>query len=143
VSHWFNYTFTPARFSLYRALVWLSGVLVRSVDVFILCGGFVLVVLVAFFVRAQYAVNRSVPTVLPVMPPPSVVSTPAPSPVRYRQLPVRQVPGVRGSSVSVYRLAPNMRCVGGVVVLVAGNSYSTVSDAVGPVRCSGRYAQRR
>ncbi|KZC37434.1 MULTISPECIES: hypothetical protein [Rhodanobacter] len=39
-------------------------------------------------------------------------------------------------------LTGNQRCVGGVVVLVDGASYSQLGTVGDPVRCSGRYADR-
>ncbi len=39
-------------------------------------------------------------------------------------------------------LTGNQRCVGGVVVVVDGSSYSQLGTVGNPVRCSGRYADR-
>lgn len=39
-------------------------------------------------------------------------------------------------------LVEPQRCVGGVVVIVAGASYSQLGTVGDPVRCSGRYADR-
>jgi hypothetical protein len=40
------------------------------------------------------------------------------------------------------QLASNQRCVGGVVVVVSGSSYSQLGTVGDPVRCNGRYADR-
>jgi hypothetical protein len=39
-------------------------------------------------------------------------------------------------------LAGDQRCVGGVVVVVAGSTYTQLGTVGDPVRCSGRYADR-
>jgi hypothetical protein len=39
-------------------------------------------------------------------------------------------------------LMGNQRCVGGVVVVVNGTSYTQLGTVGDPVRCSGRYADR-
>ena len=39
-------------------------------------------------------------------------------------------------------LMGNQRCVGGVVVIVNGSSYSQLGSISNPVHCSGRYADR-
>jgi hypothetical protein len=41
-----------------------------------------------------------------------------------------------------YVLAPDQRCVGGVVIQVRGNSYTQVGSIVSPVHCLGRVADR-
>lgn len=51
---------------------------------------------------------------------------------------VRQV-----GSLSQVPLLAGERCYGGVVVMVNGSTYTQVSDAVGPMRCSGRFALPR
>jgi len=51
---------------------------------------------------------------------------------------------VQAARVDVYRrtLGSNQRCVGGVVLIVNGSSYTQLGTVGDPVRCNGQYADR-
>lgn len=46
------------------------------------------------------------------------------------------------NDVNARALAPDMQCVGGVVVRVSGSTYTQLGTVGDPVRCSGRMVDR-
>lgn len=87
-----------------------------------------------YYVLAAVLVAVTLPMYRYLLRSDSAIATPVAVVEPVRSVPVRvtRVPLLRGEI-----------CAGGVVVMVAGSSYTSVSDASGPVRCSGRYAFRR